>query len=147
MLCNIWGFHGSDYEEIRLLGYKTPGRTSQETHNVSATQSSRLMLCKILCFHSDNYDEYCPCDVTLYGSCKNRCIIETYRLHHQSDKNRRVRDNVISNWSTLWRNTMTFSETSVLTRSTRHNIPEDGILNSHIRGNVKSYIELTGWVL
>jgi hypothetical protein len=20
-LCNIWGFHGSDYEERRLLGY------------------------------------------------------------------------------------------------------------------------------
>jgi hypothetical protein len=30
-LCRIWGFHGGDYEECRLLGYKTPVHTSQET--------------------------------------------------------------------------------------------------------------------
>jgi hypothetical protein len=46
MLCKIWGFHGGDYEECRLLGYKNPVRTSQETHYVSATELSRLMLCK-----------------------------------------------------------------------------------------------------
>jgi hypothetical protein len=31
------------------------------------------------------------------------------------------------------------SETSVLTRATRRNTPEDNILHSHRRGNVKSY--------
>jgi hypothetical protein len=36
MLCKICGFHGSDYEEYRLLAYKDPVRTSQETHYVSA---------------------------------------------------------------------------------------------------------------
>jgi hypothetical protein len=35
------------YEECRLLGYKRSVRTSQETHNISATDSSQLMLCKI----------------------------------------------------------------------------------------------------
>jgi hypothetical protein len=38
MLCKIWGFHGGDYEERRLLRYKGPIRTSQETHYVSATE-------------------------------------------------------------------------------------------------------------
>jgi hypothetical protein len=32
------------------------------------------------------------------------------------------------------------SETSVLTRATRRNITEDGILHSHRRENLKSYI-------
>jgi hypothetical protein len=39
------------------------------------------------------------------------------------------------------------SETSVLTRVTRRNIPEDGILHSPRRENVTSYIALTGWTL
>jgi hypothetical protein len=39
------------------------------------------------------------------------------------------------------------SETSVLTRATQHNIPEDAILHSHCRENFKSYIALTGWTL
>jgi hypothetical protein len=39
------------------------------------------------------------------------------------------------------------SETSILTRATRCNIPEDGILHSHRRENLKSYIALTGWPL
>jgi hypothetical protein len=46
-LGKIWGFHGGHYEECRLLGYKNPVRTSQETHYVSATESSRLTLGKI----------------------------------------------------------------------------------------------------
>jgi hypothetical protein len=31
-VCKIGGFHGGDYEEWRLLGYRIPVRTSQETH-------------------------------------------------------------------------------------------------------------------
>jgi hypothetical protein len=35
------------------------------------------------------------------------------------------------------------SETSVLTRATQRNIPEDTILHSYRRENLKSYINLT----
>jgi hypothetical protein len=53
----IRGFHGSDYEECLLLWSENPVRTSQETHYVSATEISQLMLCKIWGFHGCDYEE------------------------------------------------------------------------------------------
>jgi hypothetical protein len=38
-------------------------------------------------------------------------------------------------------------ETTLLTKTTRRNIPEHGIRRSHRRNNLKSYIVLTGWGL
>jgi hypothetical protein len=40
-----------------------------------------------------------------------------------------------------------FSETLVLTKAPRRNIPEDSILHSQRRENLKSYIALSGWAL
>jgi hypothetical protein len=57
LCCKIWGFHGGHYGEWRLLGYKNPVRTSLETHYVSTTESSQLMLCKIWGFHGSDYEE------------------------------------------------------------------------------------------
>jgi hypothetical protein len=60
---------------------------------------------------------------------------------------------VTSNRRKLQRNTtlmkveLSSSETSVLTRATQPNIPEDTILHSHRSENLKSYIALTGWTL
>jgi hypothetical protein len=48
---------------------------------------------------------------------------------------------------TLMKEALSYSETSVLTRATRRNIPEDATLHSHCREDLKSYIALTGWTL
>jgi hypothetical protein len=46
----------------------------------------------------------------------------------------------LADFSALKMDAICSSETSVHTRSARRHIPEDGILHSHRRGNLKSYI-------
>jgi hypothetical protein len=71
-------------------------------------------------------------DFTLCGSCRNRRFKGTYRLHHQGDKVLRLL--VIANavprssiFVILMMEAICSTETSVLTRATQNNIPEDGI--------------------
>jgi hypothetical protein len=101
MLCKIWGYHDGDYEEFRLLDYKNPVRTSQETHYVSATKLSRLMLCKIWSFHEDDNEK---CRLMRYGTA-------WFLLERP--------------WWWRW---CVPPKRRFLTLATRHHIPEDGIL-------------------
>jgi hypothetical protein len=90
-------------------------------------------------------------DVMSCGSCNKRRFGGNQRLHLQRGKNPSVRRLLITAnipSSQILANVMLeavrSAETSVLTRATRRNIPEDGILHSHCRENLKSYIALTG---
>jgi hypothetical protein len=49
--------------------------------------------------------------------------------------------------STLMLEALRSSETLALTRATRHNNPEDGILHNHHTEDLKSHIALNGWVI
>jgi hypothetical protein len=48
---------------------------------------------------------------------------------------------------TLMMEAIRFPETSVPPRATWRNIPEDAILHSHCRENLKSYTQFTDWTL
>jgi hypothetical protein len=75
-------------------------------------------------------------DVAPCRSCVNRRFGGTYRLQIEATCSRW---SSLTDFSSLKMEAIRSSETSVHTRSTRRHIPEDGILYSHQRENLKSY--------
>jgi uncharacterized membrane protein len=131
-LCKIWGFHCGDYEECRLVGYKNPVRTSQETHYVSATKTSQLMLCKIWCFHGCDFEEYRllgykhpvrTSQETNYVSATEHSLLILFMIwgFHGGD----YEEFHLLGCYAVW--VVRTNVSLELARATRHNIPEDGI--------------------
>jgi hypothetical protein len=118
----------------------------------SRSCNTMLIMCSI-CSLSIILKNAVVWDVTPCGSCKNRLFGRTWRPHHQGGSHiaficsvRRllVAANVPSSpiLIILMMKELCSSETSNLTRGTRRNIPEGGILHSHRRENLKSYFPL-----
>jgi hypothetical protein len=136
-----------------LLGIPNDG-PSPETYwfRMSYTTVRTLQILPVKCSENSAFWDVMPC-----GCCKNGRFGGTNRLHYQVQKNQRARSNGSSNYRllvdanvlgspilvALMMEETHFSETSVLTRTTRRHVPEDGILYSHRRETPKSYILVT----
>jgi hypothetical protein len=91
MLRNIWGFHGRDYEECRLLGYKNAVRTSQEIHLIKAVEilAKQFLIFKNIIFVYKSLSERMHLQVAIvevYAKYRWAPILDWWGLFTPGDK-------------------------------------------------------------
>jgi hypothetical protein len=107
---------------------------------VKLRMASSRMLCHVAPLKTDVSEELCATfiRVTRIGELGTTLAVTTNRRTLRRNTKRLV---------TLMKQALSSSDSSVPTRATLRNIPEDVILHSHRRENLKSYITLTDWAL
>jgi hypothetical protein len=113
--------------------------TSSSGKFTPVLSQQKMKICKTL--KNAVFSDVAPC-----RSCVNRRLGGKYRFHLQGRKISELQPpahagSSLADFSSLKMEAIFFSETWVHTRSTRRYISEDGILHSHGRENIKSYIQ------
>jgi hypothetical protein len=113
-------------------------RTSRDSHNNTPSGRKRIHSASLSVRMCCQFVPSSGYSMQLLRLPSPRLVLQPNTLPYRSDCRRKHKRAL---WST---SPLRRSQDAVITRATWRNIPEDGILHSHRRENLKSYLSLTG---